>query len=329
MKIFIALFFSIFILGCSSKEIKPVDLNLYPTWFINPTLSDNSHLYGLGEDYNLEAAKNSALASIASSLSTTINSTFTKIESSDSLNHVETVNSSIINQINADSSNIEFTHFKILKSETISNKFIVLVEVSRYKLFTSYKNKLDSLFNSISTDLIDINEKDPLTKASIYSRNIDLVPKLTSLITISKTINQRFNTKPYFNKIISLQKSLNKAISKVKINVSSDTDSKLFTKTIIEALNNINVSIVDSHKANAFIRIENNFFTDELFGFKIAKANLTISSSNLNRYTISTNNISITGKSRYNHLKAKQNCALVLRKKIHQDNIFHILGFNK
>jgi len=327
MKIFIVFIFSIFFIGCSSN--KNIELNSYPSWYLNPIISDDSYLYGTGEDYTLEAAKNSALASIASSLSTTINSTFSKIESSNTLNEVETVNSSIINQINADSADIEFTHFKILKNETASNKFVVLVQVSRYKLFTFYKNKLDSLFDSIYNDLKDVNKKDPLTKASIYSRNLDLVPNITSLITISKSINNHFNTKPYFDKIISLQTSMNKAISKVKVSISADSNSTFFINTIKEALNDIDISIVDSNKANSFVHIKNNFLNDELFGFKISKANLTLSYSNLNKNIISTNNISISGKSRYNHLKAKENCAIVLRKKIHQDDIFYILGLKR
>jgi hypothetical protein len=101
----------------------------------------------------------------------------------------------------------------------------------------------------------------------------------------------------------------------------------VFVAVIKEGLTKAGFKTV-TRGANTSIRLKNSFQTDEIYGFKIAKATLSLLTQDSSRKNIATKTISLSGKSRYDYDKAKASAAQALKKKIETEGIYTVLGIH-
>ncbi len=323
MKYFYAVIIVFLFIGCGgSKEPQPIS---YPSWFINPPHNNGSSLYGVGEGRDINAAKTSALNAIAASLSITVSSKFKKSESTNSFNGNENAYHSALNTIKAQVKEIEFNDYQIIQNQVTPQSALVLVEVSRARLFENQKEKLERFSTELAAEQKNISRQSSLQKAFMYSNQVKKAQKLKSLALLAKSINSNFNTDPYLQQEAKIRQSHNDSVNDVKVYVSADTEARIFIDVLKEGLNKAGLKTVDN-RANARIHLKNSFQTDEIYGFKIAKANLSLSSKDANNKTIATKSIKLSGKSRYDYDKAKANSAYALGQKIEQEGIYTLLG---
>lgn len=325
MKTIISIFITLFIIGCGgSRQPEPVS---YPSWFLNPPANDGSFLYGTGEGRDINSAKASALNSVAASLSITVSSEFKKNESSQSFNGNENAYHSALNTVKAEVKAIEFSDYRIIQNQVVGNKALVLVEVSRFKLFTAQKEKLERFSQKLKTEQNNINRQSPLKKAYLYQQNRDKTQRLTSLALLTKSINSDFDTAPYFQQAADIKQTQSDVIDNAKVSITAEPDAEVFVTALKEGLNRAGIKTV-TRGSNTSIRLKNSFQTDEIYGFKIAKATLSISTQDSSRKNIATKTISLSGKSRYDYDKAKASAAQALKKKIETEGIYSVLGIH-
>jgi LPP20 lipoprotein len=325
MKIIISVLIVLFLIGCGgSRQPEPVS---YPSWFLNPPANDGSYLYGPGEGNTIDSAKASALNAIAASLSITVSSEFKKNESSQSFNGNENAYHSALNTVKAEVKAIEFNDYRIIQNEVRGSKTLVLVEVSRFKLFTTQKEKLERFSKELKTEQKNIDRQSPLKKVYLYNQNIAQTQRLTSLALLTKSINSGFDTAPYFQQTADIKQAQSDAIDDAQVSITAEPDAEVFVATLKEGLNKVGIKTV--HKgANTRIHLKNSFQTDEIYGFKIAKATLTVSTQDNSRKNIATKMISLSGKSRYDYDKAQASAAQSLSKKIETEGIYSVLGID-
>lgn len=323
MKFFYLIITALLFVGCGgSKEPQVIS---YPSWYLNPPQNNGSVLYGLGEGRDINAAKTSALNSIAASLSITVSSEFKKSESTKSFNGNENAYHSALNTIKAQVKEIEFNDYQIIQNQITSTRSFVLVEVSRAKLFQNQKEKLERFSTELAAEQKNISRQSSLQKAFMYSNQVQKAQKLNSLALLAKTINTNFNINPYLQQIAKIKEVHNDSLNDTRVYISADKDAKVFIDVLKEGLNKAGIKTVSS-SANASIYLKNSFQTDEIYGFKIAKASLSLSSKDANKKTIATRSIKLSGKSRYDYDKAKANAAQTLAQKIEQEGIYTLLG---
>jgi len=325
MKIIISVLIALFLIGCTgSGQPEPVS---YPAWFLNPPANDGSFLYGTGEGNSIDSAKASALNAIAASLSITVSSEFKKKESSQSFNGNENAYHSALNTVKAEVKAIEFSDYKIIQNQVTGNKALVLVEVSRFKLFNNQKEKLERLSQELKSEQANIQRHSPLKKAYLYQQNIEQTQRLTSLALLTKSINSDFDITPYFQQSADIKQTRSDAIDDAKVSITAEPEAEVFVAVLTEGLNKAGIKTVYKG-ANTRIHLKNSFQTDEIYGFKIAKATLTVSTQDDSRKNIATKTINLSGKSRYDYDKAKSSAAQGLRKKIEEENIYTVLGID-
>lgn len=323
MKIISYLLISLLLIGCGgSKQPEPLS---YPSWYLNPPQNDGSFLYGIGEGHDINSAKSSALNAIAGSLSITVSSEFKKSESSSSFNGSENAYHSALNTLKAEVKEIEFSDYRIVQNQLISDKAIVLVEVSRVKLFNDQKAKLDRFSKELQAEQKNIERLSALQQAYLYEQSISKAQKLVSLALLSKSINSGFDTSAYMEQAAQIKQSKTDALGNAKVSIIAEQDARVFVDALKEGLNEAGIKTVSSN-ANTYIHLKNRFQTDEIYGFNIAKATLSLSTKDANQKNIATKTLNISGKSRYDHEKAKLNASQVLGAKIKKEGIYAVLG---
>ena len=312
----------LFVACGGSKEPQAIS---YPSWYLNPPQNSGTSLYGVGDGRDINSAKTSALNAIAASLSTTVSSEFKKSESSKSFNGNENAYHSALNTIKAQVKEIEFNDYQIIQNQVVPGKALVLVEVSRAKLFQKQKEKLDRFSTELKTEQKNISRQASLQKAFLYSEQITKAQKLKSMALLSKTINSNFNTDTYLKQASNIKQAHSDTLNTTKVFISANKEAKLFIDVLKEGLNKAGIKTVSS-RANANIHIKNRFQLDEIYGFKIAKATLSFSTKDTRQKTIATRSMNLSGKSRYDYEKAKANAAHALGKKINEEGIYSLLG---
>lgn len=323
IRLTVSAFIALFFLGCLGGAQPQVAS--YPSWYLNPPQNNGSSLYGIGEGRNLDSAKASALSSISASLSITVSSEFKKDESSSSYNGNENTYRSAINRVKAEVKAIEFNDYQVIQNQMLSNKILVLVEVSRSKLFYAQEDKLKRFSNELSAEEKNIAKHSPLKQAFLYEKSLAKTEKLKSLTLLAKTINSGFHTRPYLEQALKVKQNREDALSKTKVSITAGAQAKVFIDALKEGLNKAGIKTVSKH-ANTNIHIKNRFQTDEIYGFKIAKSTLSLSTLDAKNKTIATRTMTLNGKSRYDYDKAKNNAAHLLSKKITEEGIFTLLG---
>lgn len=323
MKYFYLIITALLFVACGgSKEPQVIS---YPSWYLNPPQNNGSSLYGVGDGRTIHEAKTSALNAIAASLSTTVSSEFKKSESTKSFNGNENAYHSALNTIKAQVKEIEFNDYQVIQNQVTAEKALVLVEVSRARLFQNQKEKLDRFSSELATEQKNISRQAPLKKAFLYSEQTNKTQKLQSMALISKTINANFDTKPYLKQAADIKQVQRDTINSTKVFISADTQARLFIDTLKEGLNKAGIKTVP-RRSETNIHIKNDFQLDEIYGFKIAKARLSFSTKDAKHKTIATRSINLNGKSRYDYDKAKANAAQALAKKIDEEGIYTLLG---
>ena len=323
MKYIIYALVTLFIIGCKTGSQPTV--TSYPSWYLNPPQSNGSSLYGIGEGSDINSAKASALNSIASTLSVTVSSKFKKTETSRSFNGNEDAYHSALNTVKAEVKEMEFSDYKVIQNQITQGKALVLVEVSRRTLFNSQKTKLDLYYKELKDEQRTIKNHSPLKQALLYNKSIEKTQKLHSSALLTKTIDANFNTDEYMNFISKLKLSKENSLNRAKVTLINDKNSEIFVKIMKEGLNKAGIRTVSS-RSNTKIYLKNSLQRDTVYGFKITKSDLSISTKDAKNKTIATNNIILSGKSRYDYRKAQQNSALILKKKIEENGIFKVLG---
>lgn len=325
MKTILSICIALLIIGCGGSG-QPEAI-AYPSWFLNPPANDGSFLYGTGEGRDIDSAKASALNSVAASLSITVSSEFKKNESSQSFNGNENAYHSALNTVKAEVKAIEFSDYRIIQNQVIGGKALVLVEVSRFKLFTTQKEKLERFSQELKTAQGNIDRQSPLKKVYLYEQTRGKTQRLTSLALLTKSINSDFDTAPYFQQAADIKQRQNDVIDDARVSVTAEPQAEMFVAVIKEGLTKAGIKTV-TRGSNTSIRLKNNFQTDEIYGFKIAKATLSLLTQDSSRKNIATKTISLSGKSRYDYEKAKMSAAQALKKKIEAEGIYTVLGIH-
>jgi len=313
---------SLILIGCGA-EPKPETI-VYPSWYLNPPQNSGSFLYGVGEGSSINVAKASALGSVSESLSLTVSSELSKRDSSNRYNGREDIYSSVVSSLKTEAKEMEFSEYTIIKNEQVGSKIFLLVEVSRQKLFKDQKAKLELFSNELKAEQKSISDYPVLKQALLYKQRAQKRHTLKSLALLSKTIDSNFDTDAYIKQVTQVGDASQKALNRVKISVTASKQAEIFVDAIKEGLNNAGIK-TGSNNANTQLYLDSAFHLDEIYGFKIAKSTLSVSTKEKNK-TVATNAVVLSGKSRYDYNKAKLNANAVLRQKIKEEGIFSIMG---
>lgn len=314
--------FALFITGCGGSQPEVVS---YPSWYMNPPQNNGSFLYGVGEGYTLDSAKAAALSSVSQSLSLTVSSELKKHETSTRNNGSESTYTSVVSNLKAQAKEMEFSDYSITQNQQIGSKFILLIEVSRVRLFNDQKVKLDRFLKELKEEKKRIEKEPVLKQALLYKKRALKKASLKSMALLTKTINSGFNTKIYIQEGESLENEAIDALNKVRVSISSSKDAGIFKDIITQGFNEVGIK-TSSSNGNTKVYLKNTFQTDEIYGFKIAKASFSISTKQ-NSKLIASNSFSLTGKSKYAYDKAKYAARRALQQKIKKEGIFSVLGF--
>jgi len=303
-----------------------------PSWYISPKENNAEYLYGVAEGYNLEESTKYALADAASRLMVTISS------QSDLLREESktSVNEEMRQQVRQNVEKINFTGFKVTRSQKIGQRFFTEVQIERTRFILEQEDRIGFLERQISDLDKNSTDKNSSGKNSIQRRN-----SLLQISTLSKEIELKSRILSGAGGNIDLTKKLNRAadfqnqLEKLSDNIEfyfEINSPKEITKIIRTALNKekikISPSLKNSNPNQVIIKITSTTRSSEIYSAFMTKLEIdfeNIAGGNV----VASNIVEVTGSSSISEHESYLASLTSLEEKIAKDGILKIIGISK
>ncbi len=297
-----------------------------PSWYISSKQNNVDYLYGVAEGYNLEESTKYALADAASRLMVTISSQSDLLREE---NQTST-NEEMRQQVRQNVEKINFTGFKVIRSQKIGQKFFTEVQIERTRFVLEQEDRIRFLERQISD--LDKNSK---CKNSIQRRNA-----LLQISTLNKEIELKSRILSGAGKNIDLTKKLNRAadFQNQLEKLSNDIEfyfeinsPKEITKIIRTALNKekikISPSLNNSNPNQVIIKITSTTRSSEIYSSFMTKLEIdfeNIAGGNV----VASNSVEVAGSSAISEHESYAASLTSLEEKIVKDGILKIVGIS-
>ena len=337
-KLFFYLTTLVIFVTASCATNKAVD----PSWYISPKENNTEYLYGVAEGYNLEESTKYALADAASRLMVTISS------QSDLLREESktSVNEEMRQQVRQNVEKINFTGFKVTRSQKIGQRFFTEVQIERARFILEQEDRIGFLERQISD--LDKNSTDKNSsgknssgKNSSGKNSIQRRNSLLQISTLSKEIELKSRILSGAGGNIDLTKKLNRAadfqnqLEKLSDNIEfyfEINSPKEITKIIRTALNKekikISPSLKNSNPNQVIIKITSTTRSSEIYSAFMTKLEIdfeNIAGGNV----VASNGVEVTGSSSISEHESYLASLTSLEEKIAKDGILKIVGISK
>jgi len=242
-------------------------------WYINTHSNTSNILYGEGEGYSLEEAKDNALNSIASKLIVSVGS---------SLNSSTTIstngyNRDVTKNLKVNVQKIKFTNSKVKNSIKLGDKFYVQMVVNRFQLFKNKKQEFLLNDKRINKQYTSLKAYSKLEQIHILKKIYPVIIDNKKQAIILNAINNKFNIEFYvtkYNEYIDMIYSLKNDSS---IFVQTDSEKKYFANQLIDKLNKNQYRVSPDARSDIIIKIDNDIKYSLAKGWNIAKITTTLS----------------------------------------------------
>lgn len=314
------IFVSLLFVSCSSKQEVQISSIPIPNWYLQPPSNDQAYLYGSASAFTIEEAKAIALDQISKQLVVKVNSKFSSSTTS-ATNYYEKRSTQNLEQ---KSLTIEFSNYKIVKSQKIDDTFYILLKVDRIKLFNNYKNKFNTIHNKITYSLKKINNKNRLVQIFTLKDELKSIKKAKVLLNILVSIDNSFDDKKYLDVYNKIQNNISKLQSNIRIAIkSNDTISKNQFSNFLNS-NSYNIS---NKNSDITIKLNTTSLYSKAYGWYVAKKTTNIKIISNNKLLLS-HTINYKGRSSTSEQSANLNSGTNFYKKLKDLGIEKIL-FNR
>ncbi|MDX2082666.1 MAG: LPP20 family lipoprotein [Rickettsiales bacterium] len=294
-----------------------------PSWYINPKQNDSQNLFGVATGANLEEATKSALADAASRLIVSISS------QSDSLIEEDRsgVNSQMRQQIQQNIEKIDFTNFKVTRSEKIGAEFFVEVAIERAPFISNQQEKITFAKKQVSDLEQNLSNSNLIQKRVSLSKILDLQKQIELSSRILNGAGVNINLKEELNRLAFFQNKFNQLTDKIEFYFEINSPKEI-TQIIRAALNKEKIKIASDKNSNnnqITIAIKSSGHSNKIYEAYITK--LQIDFQNISGGKIIASNIvEVTGSSTISDKESQAAAIQSLSEKIAQDGILKVIG---
>ncbi|MDD2651597.1 MAG: LPP20 family lipoprotein [Sulfurimonas sp.] len=326
--LFIAVAATLFFAGCSTKEDVPLmPKKALPAWYTNPPQSTQKTLYALGEGESKEVAVANALSMMASTLSVSIQSTFSSkkvVEEGVRNSHQQTT----VSNIQSDVKKIRISHYEVVEAQELGfKKHVVLIASEKKKLFESLRSELEQKFAIADAAVGSLHLHHELEGLSIYKKVLHDLGDVPNMLVVMNVLQSSFNGERFIQKIQKIKNNYAALLASISFELEADEDSLALQAPVRDALSAKKVQIDSkSAKVHFKIAIRSDVQRASSYGFILARSAIEISVRDAKGTTIGGNKLHITGQSTQGYEIAKQSIAVKFGAMVQKEGIGKVLG---
>jgi len=308
----------LFAASCASGSNKAGE----PSWYISPKQNNSENFYGVSSGANLEEATKAALSDAAARLMVSISAESTSLIEEDARG----TNEEMRQQIKQNIEKIEFTNFKVSRSQKAGSQLFVEVEIEKNPFIRDQKEKLEFNETKVANLAKDLSSANPVQKRVSLTKILDIQKQIELSSRILAGAGESINLKEKLSHSADFQNQFNQLTNKIEFYFEINSPKEI-AQIIRLALNKENIKIANSRGgANQIvITIKSSSKTSEIYGANITK--LAIDFENIfGGATIASNQIEVSGSSTINEKESYAAALKSLEDKIAQDGILKTIG---
>ncbi|MFT7003274.1 MAG: hypothetical protein ACJAWW_000620 [Sulfurimonas sp.] len=306
--------------GCSNPKPQQI-----PSWYTNPP-KDYKNFYAVASAQNKMKAKNLAINALRKNINTELDASF------QTTNHMLASSPKILEEIMKSNNNLcnklSMMYARIEKSEVFNGEVLILLSVPREELFQKIKHISDIKFKELEKQYNLSKDSMPIQRYANIKPLMSQYTTLASQIAFEKISIATYSADNEFKLLKLLDDEYKKLQSQIHVYILSDGNSRIYTKSIKEAIQKEGLRTERGTKDdNTFkLIISSQTTNSQDYSFMV--------SSNLVKYVLfdsEKNKLlfrqhTFVGKSRKSYQDAKLQTALHQASKIKQLGIFDFIG---
>nr|WP_321267686.1 hypothetical protein [uncultured Sulfurimonas sp.] len=306
--------------GCSAP--KPQQM---PSWYTNPP-KDYKNFYGVASSNSETKAKNIAINIIRENIAKDLDAML------DRKNHNLKLSYKMLDKIKNEnlhlSKTLSMRAIKIEKVEVFNAKTLILVSVSKEKLFEKIHQDLKNKIRNLKTQYSKNKEVHELKRYLHLKPLMAQYAYLNSRILFASVSISTYNPNDNFLLLQNIKDEYNALKKNINFFVLSDVNSIIYTDSIKKAILNDELSISrkskDKHTLKLLITSQGENSNEYTFDVSKNLVKFTILDANKNKIFFRQH--TFIGKSRKNHEDAKLQTIDYVEKKIQHLGIYNFLG---
>lgn len=294
-----------------------------PTWYISPKQNSAENLYGVASGFSLEEATKGALADAASRLMVSVSSESSLIREE---NNVST-NEEMRQQIKQNIEKIDFTNFKVSRSEKSGPQFFAEVEIKRTPFISDQKEKITFSERQISDLAKNLNGANPIQKRSSLLKIIDLSKQVELSSRILNGAGENLDLREKLARLASFQNQLNQLSDKIEFYFEINSPKEI-AQIIRNALNKEKIKITNARSSSTnqlTIVIKSSARSNKIYEAYLTKLQIDFANLTAGK-TVASNSVEVTGSSSISEKESYLAAVKSLEEKIAQDGILKVIG---
>ncbi len=228
-----------------------------PDWVMNPPRDTTDYIYGVGEGSDLSAARAAAIANIAGTLMTEVDSTTEISQVLDQQGLVEKLRADVNTRVR----NTELSGIQIEQTEKIKKTWYALAALPRSQLVNSTMQQLREVDTDITSSLERMQRSSVLEQ---YLGQAQLTAKLIeagALVTLLRAANPGFMGREFSERYVSHANYLKDVSKRLIIKVDPDDATDALGRSLVNQLasRNVRASVGKPGEGDSTIRITSDF----------------------------------------------------------------------
>ena len=297
-----------------------------PEWVKSPPGDDTDNMYGIGEGYSLDGAKQSALKDIAGKLATHIKSE-TENRTYLQNNHLD---STYKQRIKTQVKETKLTSYEVLKTAQQAGHYYVIISMSRAAFIKDKQNQLSQITSKIETVLENVEAKNKLIQLVRYNRSIQLSNQARPLIYLINAADPQANLQHYLDGYRQYEQKEKHLSENTRFFLTSNSEFTPLTTQIKKMLQTNGFQVTNRTSADSILEIQGTIAEQDIFSTKSVNINFNVLTKTKSGQLIGNEAYQLYGSSVSNFETSRQLAFGKLVKKLsNKHGIYQMLGLNK
>lgn len=296
-----------------------------PEWVKTPPGDSSVSMYGIGEGYNLESAKQSALKDIAGKLATNVKS---ESENRDYL--YNGMGSSAFQQkVNTQVKDTKLTNYEVLKTTQSQGQYYALIAMSRAAFVKDKLDQLTEVNSKIETELHQVKQKNNLLQLVSYNNAIQLANQARPLIYLIHAADSQQNKQADLKAYRGYEQAEKRLSETTKFFLSSEPSLAPLVHQIKRVLQTNGFQVGSKASADSLLEIRGSIEEADIFSTKSVKINFDVLVKTNTGQLVSSKSYQLTGSSVSTFKAARQSAMNKLTSKLKDKaGVYEMLGLS-
>ena len=243
--------------GGSAQSVQPNNASAtqsLPDWYTQTPPQNNKVIYGLGMGEDRKKALHEALNDAVATLNTSVSSSYQHTTNVNNANGDESYSKETQASIDIVTQEVELNNYKVVHQlQLAKDSFIVMVEIDKYKLFTSLYSKLENSFTMLNIKLQ--NKSHDLEKIMIYHKYLAQLNTQLSTLGILSALDPSFDDEELASQYRQRSSEYNALVEHKLFKLQSDDTDKEYMKQIKAGLMQDGLKLTNNNSYDYLIQI--------------------------------------------------------------------------